>query len=464
MNYLSIIERTIEQQRERITAVSDKIWEFAEVRYEEAQSAELMAQALEDNGFQVTRKAGGIDTAFVATYGSGEPVIAFLGEYDALPSLSQQANCDIFSPVVAAGNGHGCGHNLLGAGALAAALATKACMQELGLSGTVKYFGCPAEEGGGGKAYMARAGLFDGVDIAFTWHPWDENLAYNARMLATNQVKYLFKGKSTHAAFSPHMGRSALDGVELMNVGANFLREHIIPEARLHYAITNAGGNAPNVVQSEAHVLYKVRSPKMQEVREITQRVDDVARGAALMTGTEVTIEFDAASADLIPNVTLASVMNEELLKTGPVTFSPEEKAFAQAIQETFSEEEKRKVAKRGRTLSEDITPFRQEPDFLNGSTDVGDVSWLLPVGQVYITTCAWGTPPHSWQMVTQGKTSYAHKGLLLAGRVMAASAIRVLTTPAIISQAKEEHLEQRDHEEYRSLIPQDARPRSLNR
>ncbi|WP_437616068.1 M20 family metallopeptidase [Erwinia sp. V71] len=463
MNYLPIIQQTIERERARITAVSDRIWDFAEVRYEEAQSAALMAQTLQESGFDVTRQIGGIDTAFVATFGSGTPVIAFLGEYDALPSLSQQANCDVFSPVIPAGNGHGCGHNLLGSGSLAAALATKACMEQLGLSGTIKYFGCPAEEGGGGKAFMARAGAFDGVDIAFTWHPWDENLAYNARMLATNQVKYLFKGKSTHAAFSPHLGRSALDGVELMNVGANFLREHIIPEARLHYAITNAGGNAPNVVQSEAHVLYKVRSPKMQEVREITERVHDVARGAALMTGTEVTIEFDAASADLIPNVTLASVMNEELLKIGPVTFTAEEKAFAQAIQETFSEEEKRKVAKKGRVLSEDITPLRPEPDFLNGSTDVGDVSWLVPVGQVYIATSAWGTPPHSWQMVTQGKTSYAHKGMLLAGSIMAASAVRVLTTPSIIAQAKEEHIVQCEGEAYRSLLPQDAQPKPLN-
>ncbi|MEG3129105.1 amidohydrolase [Pantoea cypripedii] len=464
MNYSAIIQDTLNQQREKIISVSDQVWEFAEVRYEESQSAALIAQTLEDAGFAVERKAGGIETAFVATFGTGQPVIAFLGEFDALPSLSQQAECSYFSPVVPSGNGHGCGHNLLGAGALAAALATKACMEQTGLSGTIKFFGCPAEEGGGGKAFMARAGLFEGVDIAFTWHPWDENLAYNARMLATNQVKYLFKGKSTHAAFSPHLGRSALDGVELMNVGANFLREHIIPEARLHYAITNAGGNAPNVVQSEAHVLYKVRSPKMHEVRDITERVHDIARGAALMSGTQVTIEFDAASADLIPNVTLASIMDEELNKIGAVAFSEEEKTFAASIQATFSDEEKRKVAKRGRVLSEDITPLRREPDFLNGSTDVGDVSWLLPVGQVYIATCAWGTPPHSWQMVTQGKTSYAHKGMLLAGSVMAASAVRVLTNPAIIGQAKEEHILQLEGETYHSLLPQDAQPRPLNR
>lgn len=463
MDYLEIIKQSIENESARVTAISDTIWGFAEVRYEETQSAAVMAQALEDSGFEVTRNAGGIATAFVATFGVGEPVVAFLGEYDALPALSQEANRNCYAPVENAGNGHGCGHNLLGAGSLAAALAAKACMVELGLKGTIKYYGCPAEEGGGGKAFMARAGLFDGVDVAFTWHPWDENLAYNARMLATNQIKYLFKGKSTHAAFSPHMGRSALDGVELMNVGANFLREHIIPEARLHYAITNAGGNAPNVVQSDAHVLYKVRSPRMHQVREITERVKDIARGAALMTGTEVTIEFDAASADLIPNVTLAGVMDEELSKFGPVTFTQEEKSFAKSIQDTFSEEEKRRVVKSGKVLSEDITPLRREPDFLNGSTDVGDVSWLMPVGQVYIATCAWGTPPHSWQMVTQGKTSYAHKGLLLAGSVMAASAIRVLTNPELITVAKEEHLVQLEGESYVSLLPAEAQPRSLN-
>lgn len=464
MTYLSIIKETLDNERERIIAVSDQIWDFAEVRYEESKSAALMAQTLEDCGFQVTRHVGGIETAFVATFGEGQPVVALLGEYDALPSLSQQAQCSAYAPVVPGGHGHGCGHNLLGSGALAAALATKACMEQLGLSGTLKFFGCPAEEGGGGKAFMAREGVFEGVDVAFSWHPWDENLAYNARMLATNQVKYIFKGKSTHAAFSPHLGRSALDGVELMNVGANFLREHIIPEARLHYAITNAGGNAPNVVQSEAHVLYKVRSPKMQQVREITERVHDVARGAALMTGTDVTIEFDAASADLIPNVTLARIMDQELEKIGPVTFTAEEKAFAESIQNTFSDEEKRLVAKKGRVLSEDITPLRQTPDFLNGSTDVGDVSWLVPVGQVYIATCAWGTPPHSWQMVTQGKTSYAHKGMLLAGSIIAASAVRVFTTPGIIVDAKEEHISQREGEAYHSLLPQDAQPRPLSR
>lgn len=464
MSYLDIINKTLDEERERIIAVSDRIWEFAEVRYEEKLSASLMAQTLEDAGFQVTRNAGGIETAFVATYGTGQPVVAILGEYDALPALSQEANLSCPSPVVKAGSGHGCGHNLLGSGSLAAALATKACIDALKLAGTIKYFGCPAEEGGGGKAFMARAGLFTGVDVAFTWHPWDENLAYNARMLATNQVKYQFKGKSTHAAFSPHLGRSALDGVELMNVGANFLREHIIPEARLHYAITNAGGNAPNVVQSDAEVLYKVRSPKMQQVREITERVHDIARGAALMSGTTVSIEFDAASADLIPNVTLASMMNEELIKIGPLAFTAEEKAFAHSIQETFSDEEKARVAKSGKTLTEDLTAFRQEPDFLNGSTDVGDVSWLMPVGQVYIATCAWGTPPHSWQMVTQGKTSYAHKGMLLAGKVMAASAVRALTTPSLIAAAKEEHVQQLDGEQYCSLLPESALPRPLNR
>lgn len=464
MDYLNIIKQTLSKEAARIISVSDKIWDFAEVRYEEKQSSALMAQTLEDSGFNVVRNAGGIDTAFVATFGTGEPVVAFLGEYDALPALSQEANTHCYAPVENAGNGHGCGHNLLGAGALAAALATKACMEKLGLNGTIKYYGCPAEEGGGGKAFMARAGLFDGVDVAFTWHPWDENLAYNARMLATNQVKYLFKGKSTHAAFSPHMGRSALDGVELMNVGANFLREHIIPEARLHYAITNAGGNAPNVVQSEAHVLYKVRSPKMHQVREITERVKDIARGAALMTGTQVTMEFDAASADLIPNVTLASMMNEELSKFGPATFTEEEKVFAKSIQATFSDEEKRRVEKSGRVLSEDLTAFRQEPDFLYGSTDVGDVSWLVPVGQVYIATCAWGTAPHSWQMVTQGKSSYAHKGMLLAGSIMAASAVRALTDPALIAAAKDEHILQLEGESYISLLPDEAQPQPLNR
>ncbi|MFT4057438.1 MAG: amidohydrolase [Novosphingobium sp.] len=462
MTYIDIIERTVAAHADNLKSVSDAIWSFAEIRYEETRSAALLADELEKAGFAVTRNAGKIETAFVASYGEGYPVVAILGEFDALTGLSQKDGITHHDPITAGGNGHGCGHNLLGTGALAAALALKACKDEMKLPGTIRYYGCPAEEGGGGKAYMAREGLFDDVDVAFTWHPWDENLAYNARMLATNQLYFTFRGTSAHAGFEPHLGRSALDAVELTNVGCNYLREHIIQDGRIHYAITDTGGRAPNVVQSHAQVLYKVRAPRMDQVRDITERVKDVARGAALMTGTQLDIAFDAASADLVPNVTLARMMHHEFEKLGVASFSNSEKDFAGSIQKTFADEVQARVAKRGRILSEDLNPFEETPTFLHGSTDVGDVSWLVPTGQVYVATEAYGTPPHTWQMVSQGKSGYAHKGMLQAGKVMAASALQALTDPTLISAAKAEHRERLGGERYVPLIPADAMPQRL--
>lgn len=460
-----ILSDIIEQKKKQFIEISDSIWEYSETKYEEVRSAEVLSSALETEGFSVEQNAGGIETAFVGSYGEGKPVIAFLGEYDALSGLSQKSGVAVKDPIHNRDNGHGCGHNLLGSGSLAAAVALRHYMEQTGLQGTVRYYGCPAEEGGGGKAHMVRAGLFVDVDIAFTWHPWDENLAYNNRMLATCQMYFKFTGVSSHASFSPHLGRSALDAVELMNVGANFLREHMIPDARLHYAITNAGGLAPNVVQSEAEVLYKIRAPKSHQVSELLERVCDIARGAALMTQTNLEMQFDAASSDLIPNITLGTVMHKNFMEFGGETYTEEELAFAKAIQDTFSEDEKRIVQKQnGKVLSVEVNNYISEPGFLPASTDVGDVSWVVPTGQIYVTTCAFGTPFHSWQLVSQGKTSYAHKGMLLAGKVMAASAVEVMENPALIEKAKWEHKEQLDGAVYKSLIPAGTKPTPLKR
>lgn len=464
MTPAQIIDQTLTRRKAQLTGISDQIWDFAEIRYEEVRSATLLADTLEAEGFAVTRNAGGIETAFVASFGEGSPVIAILGEYDALSNLSQQAGTLEKAPLVAGGNGHGCGHNLLGTGALAAVLALKEAKEALNLPGTIRYYGCPAEEGGGGKAFMVRAGLFDGVDLAFTWHPWDENMTYHARMLATNQIYFTFHGVSTHAAFTPHLGRSALDGVELMNVGVNFLREHVIPEARMHYAITNTGGHSPNVVQAEAQVLYKIRAPLADQVREITERVRQIADGAALMTGTTVVVEFDAASSELIPNEVLARTLQEELERIGGPRFSNADKEMAHGIQETFSPMERKRIEGRDKLLSEEVNPFTGEVEFFNGSTDVGDVSWVVPTGQVYVATCAFGTPPHSWQMTAQGKTAHAHAGMLHAGRVMAAAALRALQDPELIAAAKAEHRKQLGGAAYRPLIPAEARPRRVSR
>jgi aminobenzoyl-glutamate utilization protein B len=459
MSYHEMISNIIEQKGQKLIELSHAIWGFCETRYNEFQSAELLCTTLEEEGFQVTREAGGIETAFVGSYGSGSPIIAILGEYDALAGLSQKAGVTVKEELVIDGNGHGCGHHLLGTGSLAAAIAIRHYMEQSGLKGTVRYYGCPAEEGGGGKAFMARAGLFKDVDVAFTWHPWDENLAYNAKMLATCQSYFKFKGKSSHASFSPHLGRSALDAVELMNVGANFLREHIIPDARIHYAITNTGGSAPNVVQAEAEVLYKLRAPKMSQVKEILERIYDVARGAALMTGTELEIQFDAASADLIPNITLGKLMHDHFTKIGAVSYTKEELEFAEVMQETFSEEQKKVLRKSSKVLSDTINPYNINPDFIAASTDVGDVSWIVPTGQIYVTTFAFGTSPHSWQLVAQGKSSIANKGMLLAGKVIAASVIEAMQNPELIQKAKDEHKEQLGGEMYRSLIPLETKP-----
>lgn len=463
VDFYENISNIIDGKKEILIEISNQIWEFAETRYEEFRSSELLCTILEAEGFDVQRNVGDIKTAFIGSFGSGGPVIAILGEYDALFGLSQKSGVTVKEELVPGGTGHGCGHNLLGVGSLAAALAVKQYMEQNAIKGTIRYYGCPAEEGGGGKAFMARAGVFNDVDIAFTWHPWDENLAYNATMLATCQVYYKFKGKSSHASFSPHLGRSALDAVELMNVGANFLREHIIPEARLHYAITNTGGLAPNVVQAEAEVLYKLRAPKLSQVKEILKRVDDIAQGAALMTGTEVEVHFDAASADLIPNITLSKVMHEQFVNIGGENYSEEETEFAKAIQSTLSAELKEKIKKNdGKVLSNTVNQFQEEIGFLAGSTDVGDVSWLVPTGQVYVTTCAFGSPFHSWQLVTQGKTSIAHKGMLLAGKVLAASALEVIQNAEIIKKAKNEHQKQLGGEIYSSLIPIQTKPSPL--
>ncbi|MCM3712812.1 M20 family metallopeptidase [Halalkalibacter oceani] len=458
--YQERLAEIIDSKREKLIGLSDDIWELCETKFEEYQSAERLCLALEEEGFEVVRNAGGVATAFTGTFGSGGPTIALLGEYDALPGLSQKAGVADKEPLQPGGSGHGCGHNLLGVGALAAAFAVKHYLEEQRIQATVRYYGCPAEEGGGGKAYMVRAGLFDDVDIALTWHPMDENKANHATMLATAQIYFQFKGVSSHAGAKPHLGRSALDAVELMNVGANYVREHIIPEARVHYAITNTGGFAPNIVPSEAEVLYKVRAPETGQVKELIERITNIAKGAALMTGTEMELQFDGSSAELIPNSALAALLAENFKKIGTEQYTQEEIDFARTIQASFTEQQMDVVRRnQNKAISNDVTPFSTTLGFMPGSTDVGDVSWKVPTGKIYATTCAYGTPFHSWQLVTQGKSSIAHKGMLLAGKVLAATAVDLIEQPDLIIEAKREFREQLNGKQYESLIPADAKP-----
>ncbi|WP_019121461.1 M20 family metallopeptidase [Brevibacillus massiliensis] len=458
------ISEMIEEKRDLFIQVSDQIWEYAETRFEEFRSAELLCKTLEDQGFTVERGVGGIETAFIGSYGSGAPVVAILGEYDALSGMSQKKGCAKEEPLVPGGNGHGCGHNLLGTGSLAAAVAVKQYMEENNMSGTVRYYGCPGEEGGSGKAFMAREGLFDDVDFALCWHPMGYNAIMAVDSLANYQVYFRFKGKSAHAAASPHLGRSALDAVELMNIGVNYLREHIISDARIHYAITNTGGLSPNVVQANAEVLYLVRAPKVPQVQEIYERVCKIAQGAALMTETELEIVFDKACSNLVQNKTIESVMYRNFQKLGVPVFDETELQLAKEVRATLTEQERRTSIKVSpdapdMDLVDWLIPYTGDPVPLNGSTDVGDVSWITPTAQCNTACFVNGSTLHSWQWVTLGATSIGHKGMLHAGKVMAATAIDMLNHPELIEQAKSELKQRLGSEKYVSPIPAGVKP-----
>lgn len=459
------INQIIEGKRDDLIDISNKIWNLAETRFEEYESAELLCQALEREGFSVQRGVGGIKTAFIGEVGSGSPVVAILGEFDALSGLSQQPGTPVKSPVQQGGNGHGCGHNLLGTGAFAAAIALKQMVEELGLPGTIRYYGCPGEEGGSGKTYMVRAGLFDDVDFSLTWHPMGHNGIMAARSLANYQVYYRFRGTSSHAAASPHLGRSALDAVELMNVGVNYLREHVIPEARLHYAVTNTGGRSPNVVQAEADVLYLIRAPRVSQVEDIYQRVCNIARGAALMTDTEVEIVFDKACSNLVQNKTLEDVMQEKFTMLGVPDYDTQELEFAKDLRATLTDAERDSVrdpAIRDKDIADRISPPEELSEAASGgygSTDVGDVSWVTPTAQCNTACWVVGTTAHTWQVVSIGSTSIAHKGMLHAGKVMAATALEVMQNPALIEAAKAELKQRIGSKPYQCPIPPQVLP-----
>ncbi|SEQ81670.1 M20 family metallopeptidase [Piscibacillus halophilus] len=456
MSHIKVVDQLIEEKKELFMDMSDRVWDFAETAFLEKQSADYIVSKLEEQGFEVERGVAGIETAFVGTFGSGAPVVGFLGEYDALPGLSQEKGVAEHKPIVKGGNGHGCGHNLLGTGSFAAAIAVKDYMEKHGIEGTVKYFGCPAEEFGDGKAFMAKEGVFDELDFALCWHPAPINSVFKMNVLAVNQVYFRFKGRSAHAAASPHLGRSALDAVELMNIGVNYLREHIIPEARVHYAVTNTGGDAPNVVQSDAEVLYLIRAPKVSQVQSIYERVCKIAEGAALMTETELEIVFDSGSSDMVENHTLDSVMEKNLYELEPPQFSEDEVAFAEKIRETLSEEERNTLWASGieGVALTDFVIDREAQDSSAGSTDVADVSWIAPTTQALTTCIANGTALHSWQAVSQVGTSIGQKGMLYAGKVMAATALDVMQDPELLQKAKTEHSQVAGKDRYISPIP----------
>ena len=468
------VNHFIYQTQDKWKSISNFIWDNPETRFEEFVSSQYLCEQLKSEGFKVKSGVAGIQTAFVGEFGKGKPVIAFLGEFDALSGLSQKSGIDYHDPSQKGGNGHGCGHNLLGTGALAAAAALKKYIEENQLIGTIRYYGCPGEEGGSGKTFMAREGVFDDVDIALTWHPSTRTGVLDVSSLANIQAYFKFKGRSAHAAANPHLGRSALDAVELMNIGTNYLREHVKQEARIHYAITNSGGISPNVVQSEADVLYLVRASNFKDTKEIFERICNIAKGASLMTETEVEIVFDKACLNYNPNHILGKVLYESINEVGLPSYTPDEYEFAKGIWNTLSDGEKQSaeylneitverlpIDPQGPFLSPEPIPSDGK-GFLSGSTDVGDVSWITPTVQCMYTTSALGTVLHSWQMVTQGKSSIAHKGMIQASKVLALTAIKALENQEIIEEAKKELQDRLAKHAYQSPIPPDVKPSRL--
>ncbi|GAA0331991.1 M20 family metallopeptidase [Oceanobacillus oncorhynchi subsp. oncorhynchi] len=465
----SQIEAIIEEKREAFFKVSDQIWHTPEIRFEEEKSAAYSSDFMEQQGFQVERSVAGIPTAFVASFGNSGPVIAILGEYDALPGLSQKAGVTEYIPVETNGAGHGCGHNLLGVGAMAAAVAVKEYLENNNLEGTIRYYGCPAEESGYAKTYMVKAGLFDGVAASFSWHPHYTNGLFHGPSLAVIHSTFTFKGISSHAAASPELGRSALDAVELMNVGANYMREHMIDEARVHYAITNSGGMSPNVVQKEAEVSYFVRAPHADQARALFKRLIKIAEGAALMTETSMEHRIEGVCSNLVQNATLDKMLHKNMKALERPHFTEEELELSKKYYNTLNEDDiafaaslvgkDKAKALAARPLIHEVDAYREAQEYVkgSGSTDVGAVSWVTPTAQLMAATWTFGTPFHTWQVVSQGKTSYAKKGMLYAGKAIASTIIDVLQNPEVLEDAaKELRAREAGPENYVSLLPED--------
>ena len=460
----------IELNRNKFTALSDQVWGFAELGFTEQNSSALLAGVLEQAGFTLERGVAEIPTAFIASFGAGKPVIAILGEYDALPGLSQEA-LPVEKPINQGGNGHGCGHNLLGVAGLAAVMAVQQAILAGEVKGTIRYYGCPAEENGSGKTFMVKAGVFKDVDLSLCWHPDVYNGIVGGNILANIKVNFRFHGKAAHAAYDPYNGRSALDAVELMNVGANYLREHLIPDARLHYIITNGGGSAANVVPPLAESQYILRAPLLSQVDEIYARVVDIAKGAALMTGTELEILFQKGMSNLLLNDTITDVLYEKMLTIDPPDYEAGELDFARQISTTCADgdmpgllsklygREARGLVPADTLLLRQVMPNTHTDYISPGSTDVGDVSWVTPTGQIETTCAALNTPSHSWQMTAQGGMSIGHKGMLYAGKVMGAAALEFMADPKRLQAAREEFEQKIKQTPYHCPIPDGTKP-----
>lgn len=447
--------QTVETKKTEILELSDKIWGYAELSMLEFQSTKAYVELLTAEGFQVETNVCGIPTAFTGTYGSGSPRIGILGEYDALSGLSQQAGVPEKKPLVEDGCGQGCGHNLLGAASVAAAIAIKDAIAAGRLKGTVIFYGCPGEEGCAGKTFMARDGLFKDLDAAITWHPGYTNEVTTGSNAACLQMVYEFAGTAAHAAGNPWDGRSALDGAELMNVGVQFLREHMEPKCSVHYSIADAGGISPNVVQPKAKLVYMVRAETVRKAKALLARVNDIAKGAALMTGTTVTWHQLDGTADTLSNTVLEQLLYDNLVEAPMPEYTQEEWDFAAKLRATYPHEGlpgdnvdanpvlKKQISRLSNKGTKDINdfvvPYYPANPYSPGSTDVGDVSWLTPTAQFNTATWPSKIPGHSWQVVATGKTGIAYKGLLYAAKVLAGAAADLMEKPDILKAAREE-------------------------
>ena len=467
MQNSDLIWEKVDHHTPDLIGLSDRVFDMPETLYNEYRSVEEHRAMLAQKGFRISENAAGIPTAVLGEAGDEGPVIAILGEFDALPALSQEPGVAAPRPIVPGGHGHGCGHNLLGAAALLAATALKDWLEETGIKARVRYYGCPAEEGGAAKAFMVREGLFDDVDAAISWHPASFTAVNKANSLANTRIDFTFYGKAAHAAGAPELGRSALDAVELMNVGVNYMREHMPDDARVHYAYLDAGGVAPNVVQHKATVRQLVRARDLPGLRALIERVKKIAEGAALMTETRVESTVFTGVSNLVGNRPLEEAMFAEMARLGPVPFDDEDRVFAREIQKTLTGDDIAAAFRRcgmpppdeDLALCDFVAPLDLPSAGGEGSTDVGDVSWAVPTVQARVATCAVGTPFHTWQTVAQGKTPAAHKGMAYAAKVMAATARRLIEDPALLAAGKAQHAASLAKTPYVCPLPEGVQP-----
>ncbi len=437
----------VSRNQKRFQELANKVWSTPETCYSEQNSMSAHVDELRYHGFSVTKGIANIPTAVIGEYGNGGPIIAFLGEYDALAGLSQKANVFHQDPIKKGANGHGCGHNLLGSASMQAAVALRDWLKDSNLPGVVRYYGCPAEEGGAAKTFMVRDKIFKDVDAAITWHPGCLPGIVKGSSLANCRVDFTFEGRASHAAVSPHLGRSALDAIELMNVGVNYMREHMPDKARIHYALIDGGGISPNVVQAKAQVRYVVRDETTPKMMELLERVKQIAKGAALMTQTKVKTKILAGVSNLVYNETLGNIMQGNLDQLGAPEFSKEDHLYAKKYQDTLTKKDIESAYSNagidlveGQVLAETVVAGDVKPVDMGGSTDVADVSWVVPTVSLWGANYAIGTPFHSWQMTAQGKSSIAIKGMTHAAMVMAATGYDLISNKTFLDDAWSEH------------------------